>query len=87
MISDDELSNAVWLVLVLPRTGYKLFRDSLESDGLLEVAGIFLIGLLLEDKGSSAFNNFVFLFDRGLIITGSLFRLYKIIRYKCVNYC
>ena len=87
MISDDELSNAVWLVLVLPRTGYKLFRDSLESDGLLEVAGIFLIGLLLEDKESSAFNNFVFLFDRGLIITGSLFRLYKIIRYKSVNYC
>jgi hypothetical protein len=54
----------------------------LESDGLFEVADIFFIGLLLNEEGSPAFNNFGFLLDRGLIFDGSLFVLYKIISSK-----
>jgi hypothetical protein len=69
-------------VIVFPSTGCKLFRESLESDGLFEATSNFLIGLLLEDEGSPAFNYVYFLLDRGLMVAGFLFGLYKIIRIK-----
>lgn len=41
-------------ILFFPSTGYKLFRVSLEADGLLEVdPNLFCTGLLLEDPATS----------------------------------